>query len=89
MDAAAFEHQLRNDGYDEILTKDLEAGSSLDWHEHPWDVHVLVLAGSFEITTDEGAATYREGDSFILSAGVRHQEGPGPDGARLLIGRRR
>ncbi|MDX1709675.1 MAG: hypothetical protein R3316_00895 [Rhodovibrionaceae bacterium] len=89
MDESAFEEQLRKDGYDEILRKDLQPDGHLGEHDHDWDVHGLVLAGEFTITTVEGSKTYREGETFFLSANMPHEEGQGPEGARLLLGRRR
>jgi redox-sensitive bicupin YhaK (pirin superfamily) len=32
--------------------------------------------------------TYRAGDTFTMTAGCRHSERSGPDGARYLAGRR-
>jgi hypothetical protein len=40
------------------------------------------------ITAEGAERTYRAGDTFTMSAGCRHSELSGPDGARYLAGRR-
>ncbi len=89
MDESAFEEQLRKNGFDEILRKDLTAEGHLDEHDRDWDVHGLVLAGDFTITTSQGSTSYRAGETFFLPANAAHEESQGPHGARLLLGRRR
>jgi quercetin dioxygenase-like cupin family protein len=89
MDQSEFVAHLRRDGFDEILTKDLEAEGHLGEHQHDWDVRGLVLAGEFTITTSEGRKTYRAGETFFLASRMPHEESQGPEGARLLLGRRR
>lgn len=88
MDAQAFEAGLRQDGYDEILTRDAQPGSGLDEHTHDWDVRAMVLNGEFFVQCADGRTVCRPGDTFELAAGVEHSEGAGPEGATLLIGRR-
>ena len=87
MDPDVFERELRQEGY-EVLTKNLEPDGKLPEHEHSWDVKGLVLQGAFIIGTDGRETTYRPGEVFRLPAGARHIERHGPEGARLLLGRR-
>jgi quercetin dioxygenase-like cupin family protein len=85
---AAFEARLRAEGYDEILTKTIEANVVIDDHSHPYDVLALVLDGEATIDCGEGARTYRAGDVLVVAAGVRHTERYGPNGYAFLLGRR-
>ena len=87
METSEFEALLRAEEYD-VLVRKLDADIVVPEHEHAWDVHALILEGEFTITTETGNTTHRAGDTFRLAAGVRHRERHGPDGVRLLLGRR-
>jgi quercetin dioxygenase-like cupin family protein len=88
MNTTDFETGLRRDGYNDVFTKELPAGQSVAEHNHPFDVHALVLNGEITLTVDGVASTYREGDKFTMAAGCRHQEDVGPEGVSYLVGRR-
>jgi len=84
----AFEARLRAEGYDEILTKTLEADRVIPHHTHPYDVLALVLEGEATIDFGEGPRVYRPGDTLQVAAGVVHSEHYGPSGYTFLLGRR-
>jgi quercetin dioxygenase-like cupin family protein len=88
MNTTDFEAALVRNGYNDVFTKDLPAGQTVTEHDHPFDVHALVLGGEITLTVDGVASTYREGDEFIMAAGCRHQEDVGPEGVSYLVGRR-
>jgi len=48
----------------------------------------MVLAGQFELGRDGVHRAYGPGEWFDVPRGTPHQEGAGPDGAKLLVGRR-
>ena len=85
---AAFEARLRHEGFDEILTKTLEAGVVIDLHSHPYDVLALVLEGEATIDCGGGARTFRPGDVLEVAADQPHTEHYGPKGYTFLLGRR-
>lgn len=89
MDTTTFEESLKRDGFDEVLTRDLEPSVDLDEHTHAWDARAMILAGELTVVTASGRTTCGPGDTFELAAGIPHTEHHGPQGARLLIGRRR
>ena len=89
MNPSSFETRLRADGYDDIETKQLPAGTDNTAHDHPYDVCALVLEGEITLTVDGAARAYRNGDVFTMAAGCRHAELIGGEGVRYLVGRRR
>ncbi len=87
MTPAEFDAALRRDGYEPRETT-IAAGEERPLHTHPWDTSLLVLEGTFTLTTEDSARTYTLGESFDVAAGMIHGERIGPEGARLLVGRR-
>lgn len=85
---AAFESQLRADGYDEILTKTLAPNVAIPLHTHPYDVRALVLDGEATIDCGEGPRVYRPGDVLVVARDLPHSEVYGPAGYTFLLGRR-
>jgi quercetin dioxygenase-like cupin family protein len=88
VDRTVFETELREQGYVEIFDRRMEANALNPEHAHEFDARLLVLEGVMTITAEGAERTYRAGDTFTMSAGCRHSERCGPDGARYLAGRR-
>ncbi len=88
MDSAAFEKKLKDDGFVEIATKVYEPRPANGDHGHHFDARGMVLDGVFTITIDGTPRSYRTGESFAVTAGVIHNEAVGPEGARVLSGRK-
>jgi quercetin dioxygenase-like cupin family protein len=88
VDRTVFETELREQGYVEIVDRRMEANALNPEHAHEFDARLLVLEGVMTITAEGAERTYRAGDTFTMSAGCRHSERCGPDGARYLAGRR-
>jgi quercetin dioxygenase-like cupin family protein len=88
MDQAAFETELREQGYAEIVDRRMEANALNPEHAHEFDARLLVLEGAMTITVDGTERIYRTGETFTMSAGCRHSERGGPEGVRYLAGRR-
>jgi quercetin dioxygenase-like cupin family protein len=84
----AFVSRLEREGFDEILTKTLEANVVIELHSHPYDVLALVLDGEATIDCGGGARTFRPGDVLEVAADQPHTEHYGPKGYTFLLGRR-
>lgn len=88
MDTDAFKEQLKRDGYDEILVKEIEPGVFVDEHTHPFDVRAMVLAGEATLTCHGETKTYRAGDTLEMSANTPHTEQYGDTPYKFLLGKR-
>jgi quercetin dioxygenase-like cupin family protein len=88
MDRTAFEAELRDEGYGEVVDRRMMANALNPEHEHEFDARLLVLEGAMTIASEGQERTYRVGDTFSMTAGCRHAEQCGPEGARYLAGRR-
>ena len=88
MKASEFEAQLKADGYTEIETQDLDPRPGKGRHRHLFAVRGLVLSGTFIVTQSNGPVTYAPGRIFAVADGELHDESIGPEGARVLVGRK-
>ena len=88
MDTNAFEVTLKTDGYSEIEIKTYQPQPPNGEHGHHFSVRGLVLDGTFIVIRDEKPVTYRAGDIFAVTADYQHAEEIGPEGARVLVGRK-
>ncbi len=88
MDQAKFETELREEGYHEVVLREMAADATNPEHAHPFDARLLVLDGEMTIACEGEERTYRAGDTFAMAAQRRHSERSGPRGARYLAGRR-
>lgn len=88
MDTTSFKAKLEKDGFADIETKQLDAGTSTMAHGHPFDVRALVLDGEIALTVDGETRHYRRGEEFTMAAGCRHAEQVGAAGVSYLVGRR-
>jgi quercetin dioxygenase-like cupin family protein len=83
-----FEIELREQGYGEVVDRQMTANAVNPEHAHEFDARLLLLEGEITITRDGNERTYRAGETFEMSAGCRHAERCGPRGVRYLAGRR-
>ena len=88
MERAAFENELRQQNYADVVDRRMEPGAFNPEHAHEFDARLLVLEGAMTIVAEGGERTYCAGDTFTMTAGCRHSERSGPEGARYLAGRR-
>jgi len=88
MQQDVFEAELDTAGYVEIETKVLDPRPSNNAHTHDYDIRGLVLDGIFIVKQDDEPVTYRAGEVFAVPAGKSHTEEVGPQGARILVGRK-
>ena len=83
-----FEAQLRADGYTEIESQTLEARPGKGRHRHLFAIRGLVLSGTFNVTLDSEPVAHGPGQIFSVAEGQLHDESIGPEGARILVGRK-
>jgi quercetin dioxygenase-like cupin family protein len=83
-----FEAQLKADGFSEIETQSLEPRPGKGRHRHLFSIRGLVLSGTFVVTTDAEPVTHGAGQVFAVPEGQLHDESIGPEGARILVGRK-
>ena len=85
--AERFEARLKSEGYPEIRVNQYKPDHHNPEHEHPFDVHALVLEGDITLTVNGKKTRYGVGDEFKMAAGCRHIEDIGPHGVRYIVGR--
>jgi quercetin dioxygenase-like cupin family protein len=88
MNESEFEAQLKADGYSEIETQNLQPRTAKGQHGHPFAIRGLVLDGTFIVTQDDRRTVYGPGEVFAVAQGYPHDESIGPEGARILVGRK-
>jgi hypothetical protein len=88
MNEVDFEAKLKADGYTEIETQNLEPRQPKGAHGHPFAIRGLVLAGTFIVTQDNQRTVYGPGQIFAVAQDHPHDESIGPEGARVLVGRK-
>jgi hypothetical protein len=88
MNETEFAEKLKADGYTEIETQDLQPRPGKGRHRHLFAVRGMVLSGTFLVTQTGDAVPYGPGQIFAVDDGELHDESVGPDGARVLVGRK-
>lgn len=88
MNRQDFETAITAEGY-APAHRTLEADMRVDPHDHAWDTKGLVLSGEFIIHCEGEARSFGPGEVFEMGAGIEHFEATGPDGAELVVGRRK
>ncbi len=88
MTESEFEAQLKADGYTEIESQDLAPRPGKGRHRHHFAIRGLVLSGAFVVTQASDPVIFGPGQVFAVALGELHDESIGPDGARLLVGRK-
>lgn len=83
-----FVAQLRADGYTEIESQTLAARPGKGRHRHLFAIRGLVLSGTFNVMLDGRPTAYGPGQTFSVEEGQLHDESIGPEGARILVGRK-
>ena len=88
MDQREFEAQLRADGFQEIELQELASRPGKGRHRHLFAIRGLVLSGTFNVTLDSEPVTHGPGQVFAVAEGQLHDESVGPEGARVIVGRK-
>lgn len=87
MKPAEFEAQLKDAGYSDVGTRDMEPRPANNEHTHEFAVRGLVSAGEFIIGSGGVPRSYKAGEIFEVAAGMMHSEAVGPEGASITTGR--
>ena len=77
-----------SDGYTHIEINDLDFRPVNGEHIHDHDIRGLVLEGIFMVWKDNQPLSYKAGEVFTVSAGTKHAEQVGSNGAQVLVGRK-
>ena len=88
MNESEFEAHLKADGFQEIEKQTLAPRPGKGRHRHLFAVRGMVLSGTFLVTQTGDAVTYGPGQIFAVDDGELHDESVGPDGARVLVGKK-
>jgi quercetin dioxygenase-like cupin family protein len=88
MNTAAFETELAEAGYGDIVTKEGEPSTVNQPHQHDFAVRGLVISGEFTLTKEGTPTTYVSGDTFSMEPNCSHTEGHGPTGSKYILGRK-
>jgi quercetin dioxygenase-like cupin family protein len=83
-----FSAQKRAQGFDEVLERVWQPGTTLDTHTHPFAVSALVVSGEMWLRCGEETRHLQTGDTFELAKEVPHAERYGPAGAVFWAARR-
>ena len=83
----SFTAQSMDEGFDEIIVRQLEANFKLDTHTHPFDVSAYVAQGEYWLTVNDEVKHLKVGDFFRLARNVPHAELYGPQGATVWVAR--
>jgi quercetin dioxygenase-like cupin family protein len=85
---AEFRRQLDNQGYSKPETQEFEENYSCEIHAHAFSVFALVEEGEFILHTEKNSEAFHPGDTCNVTAGKLHAEGSGPDGAKIIFGKK-
>lgn len=79
---------LKHNGYGVAIERTKPAGDTDGRHTHEFDACLLMLAGEYTLTFDDGERTFRPGDMCEVPSGTPHAEKVGPTDIRYLVGKR-
>ena len=88
MERTQFESRIRQQGYAEVIERDMAANVVNKAHAHEFDAQLLILEGEITIVRAGTSQTYRPGDTCEVPAGTEHEERVGHEGVRYLAARR-
>ena len=88
MNEAQFRRRAGEMGYGDCLFKDFAAHMDGPLHTRDLSVMLLVVSGTLTLAYENGATTYRPGETCELAAGVLHAERNGSDEVRVLSGKK-
>ncbi len=85
MHADEFKKMAADEGFDAPIAKTFEKNMSNEMHAHDFTATILITAGEFTVTTEDGAVVHKAGDVCTVSAGTLHCEAVGDEGAAALV----
>lgn len=85
---AEFERHIRNEGYSKLEIQEFEKNYNCKIHAHEFSVFAFVKEGEFILHTEKNSEVFHPGDTCNVTAGTLHAEGSGPDGAKIIFGKK-
>ena len=89
LDRSTFEARVREQGYDDVVHREMPANTINAMHAHDFDAQILIVDGEMTLRREDSERTFRPGEICEVTAGSRHEERAGPNGATYVAGRRR
>lgn len=86
MDLSLLEAQLRDDGYTGVVLWRNSPGEMYPNHIHAGATVHIVIEGKIFVTINGREREYKEGDRFIIPAGVSHAARMGESGCLYIMG---
>ena len=78
---------LSSRGHKNIVTVTFPSGHTVDTHEHPFDVDLVIVSGNMKVRVADKEYNLTSGNEFQLGAGIKHLEFIGEDGVTLVSAR--
>ena len=78
---------LKNDGHKNIVLIEKEANYFLDKHSHNFNVDIIIITGSFEISLSDSNMILFPGSRIKINKGEEHSEKAGIEGVSFLSAR--
>ena len=88
MSESIFREEIKTQGFAEPELVEREPNLYNAEHSHEFDVSVFIVSGELTVTTPDGVTTCQAGDRFALNGGIVHTEQYGPEGTKVLVGKR-
>jgi len=82
-----FKEEKLQQGYREVLERRWEPNVENELHHHEFTADAIVIEGDFWLTVEGKTRHLLSGDSFHVSALVRHKEKYGPEGCVFWVAR--
>jgi quercetin dioxygenase-like cupin family protein len=89
MTEAEFRAQADANGFADFQSKSYASDVDGPLHTHDFAVTLLVTAGEFALQLEDRKATFQAGECCNLAANVLHAERAGPNGAAVLLARKK
>jgi len=83
-----FRAELTREGYSDIGYFDFAENQSFPTHTHDWALFGMVVEGEYILTRDDGEVRHGVGETCKIAAELPHGEAGGPNGARILYGKK-
>ena len=78
---------LKKEGHKNIVLIQKASNYFLDQHSHGFDVDLIIISGSLEITMEKTSVILYSGSRFKLKKNETHTEKAGPNGVDFLSAR--
>jgi quercetin dioxygenase-like cupin family protein len=84
----AFDRDMREQGFEEVIERKWQPSTVLDSHTHPFAVKAIVVQGEMWLKVGDEERHLVSGDEFSLEREVPHSERYGKEGATYWVARK-